>query len=230
MEKWGVTETSENIVIYQDEPILSRNGRKALNLFFKKLEWAFQNGRRDTGLKNGRRWWTTGGFKEYVHQANTQLGYTANQNVEDFTTLYGAMSPQAFNSFTENKFYWGNPDMKILILGASAYTKYTNSFDPKVRMVNPELTKRYGIAITDHNGSNGGTLHMVKSDDLSINLMGSEGMIVDFSHFQYMHMQNMDLQTILDVETNPHETVNEIYGQIGVHRTNPFAHWFIWNI
>jgi hypothetical protein len=229
LEKWSVAETTQNTVTYQAEPVLARNGRKALDRFFKKLEWAMQNGHKGTGVTNGKRWWTTGGFKEYVYQANTQLGYTANQNVEDFTTLYGTMSPQAFNMYIENKWYYGNPDMKYLILGATVYTKYCNAFDSKVRIVNPELTKKYGIQIVDHLGSNGGTMHIIKSDDLSINQMGNFGMIVDFSHFQYMHMQAMDLQIIKDVETNPHETVNEIYGQIGVHRTNPFAHWITWN-
>jgi len=229
LEKWSVDETTQNTSIYQDEAVLTRNGIRAMELFFKKLENAFAHGHKGTGLKNGRRWWTTGGFEEYVYQANSQLGYAALQNVEDFQATYGAMSPQNFNSMCENKFYYGDYEMKFLILGATAYTKYCNSFDPKVRVANPELTKKYGIQITDHMGSNGGVLHIVKSDDMSINRRGNEGYIVDFSHFQYMHLQNMDLQIIKDVETEPHETVNEIYGQIGVHRTNPFAHWIIYN-
>lgn len=229
LQKWGIDETTQNTRILQDESIMSRNGRRALEEFFKKLENAFQHGRKGTGVKNGRTWWTTGGFEEYVYTANTQLGYAALQNVEDFTTTYGAMSPQNFNSFLENKFYYGNPEMKVLVLGASAYTKYCNAFDPKVRIVNQKLSDTYGITITDHVGSNGGVMHITKSDDMSLNRRTNEGYIVDFAHFQYMHMDKMDLHIIEDVETEPHETVNEIYGQLGVHRTNPFAHWVIWN-
>jgi hypothetical protein len=55
--------------------------------------------------------------------------------------------------------------------------------------------------------------------------MSDYAYVIDPAHFQYGHLQNMDIKTITVPQVNPHAQEAEIYGQVTFKRTNPNAHW-----
>lgn len=247
LEKWGQTELSKDIVIYQDESQSERSGRKTLDLFFKKFELRLWNGRRHTALENGRRIWRSGGVDEYIENAGgptyaAQLGYTAydgdptnankKNHIIDFTEEFGAVSSQTLNSLLSDKFFWGNKLEKWWIMDNLAYTKISNAFDNKVRVqYNRELSMKYSLRITDLETSAGGVAHLVQHDLFSIYGTRNISYLLDFDYLKYMHLKNHDLMILMNVEKwlNIFEEVNYIYMNSGLQRRNPHALYKIIN-
>ena len=56
-------------------------------------------------------------------------------------------------------------------------------------------------------------------------------MIVDLEYVDLMVMQNMDLRVKQGVQDDDeHGEIDELYGQLGIHRTFPTAHAYIYGI
>lgn len=211
MRKWSATETEQNVNrFFTAEKTFQRNGRKALEEFFKELDVMATFGTRKTEVENGRRKWYTGGILEFIPSSN-YIGYT--------DSLFQTAN---FNSQIKNMFYYGS-QTKVALCGADFYTKFANMIDNKILL--PASTTSWGIEMMRFRASNGGTLMIAPSDSLSLNGMSDYCIVLDPSHFQYGHLQNMDIKTLTVPQTNPHEMEAEIYGQITFKRTNPDAHW-----
>jgi hypothetical protein len=93
------------------------------------------------------------------------------------------------------------------------------------KIILPAATNGWGVELTRYNATNGGTLLFAPSDTLSLHGMSDYAIVIDPAHFQYGHLQNMDIKTIMGSDINPHEMTAEIYGQVTFKRTNPDAHW-----
>ena len=119
-------------------------------------------------------------------------------------------------------FYYGS-QTKIMLTGADFYTKFSNMIDNKIML--PNAVNTWGINLLQFQATNGGTLLVAPSDTLSLHGMSDFAIVLDPDHFQYGHLQNMDIKVIPVNQTNPHEMEAEIYGQITIKRTNPKAHW-----
>ena len=167
-------------------------------------------GTRKTETENGRRKWYTGGILEYIPSSNY---------IEYDDSLFQTAN---FNEQIKNMFYYG-AQTKLMLAGADYYTKFSNMIDNKILV--PMQTNSWGVEMMKFKASNGGTLLIAPSDSLSLNGMSDYSIVVDPEHFQYGHLQNMDIKTIKVPHTNPHEMEAEIYGQITFKRTNPNAHW-----
>jgi len=211
MRKWSATETEQNVDrFFTKEKTFQRNGRRALEEFAKELDSIATFGTRKTETENGRRKWYTGGILEFIPSANV---------VPYSDTLFQTKN---FNEQLKDMFYYGS-QTKIVMAGADFYTKFSNMIDNKIIL--PAATNGWGVELTRFNATNGGTLLFAPSDTLSLHGMSDYAIVIDPAHFQYGHLQNMDIKT-LNVETvNPHEMEAEIYGQITFKRTNPQAHW-----
>lgn len=232
LEKWGVNIVVQNTDLYQDESVEERNGRRTNDQFWKGYEMKLIEGRRNKEPdSNGDTIWRTGGLIEYILQPQTTLGY-AGDNVVDFTGTYGPMSYQSFNRAFVDKFFYGNRQDKFLVLDVYAYAKICNAFDNKIRIPNKELSGKYGINIETIMTSGGGNVHIMVHDLLSVLGYQNQGLLVDFDHFKYMHLQKLDTQIVMNAEKgmNIFKTVNYMFQMAGVKRTNPFAHYLFFNL
>lgn len=232
LQKWGVNIVVQNTNIYQDESVEERNGRRTNDQFWKGFEIKLIEGRRNKETDaNGDTIWRTGGAIEYILQPQTKLGYLGD-NVVNFSGTYGPMSYQNFNRAFVDKFFYGNRQEKWLILDVAAYAKICNAFDNKIRIYNKELSGKYGINIETIMTSGGGMVHLVVHDLLSILGYTNQALLMDFDHFKYMHLQNLDTQIVMNAEKamNLFKTVNYMFQMAGVKRTNPFAHWLFFNL
>jgi hypothetical protein len=93
------------------------------------------------------------------------------------------------------------------------------------KIILPAATNSWGVEMQRFSATNGGTLLVAPSDTLSLHGMSDYCYVIDPAHFQYGHLQNMDIKTITVPQTNPHQMEAEIYGQITAKRTNPLAHF-----
>jgi len=211
MRKWAATETEQNIDrFFTNEKSFQRNGRRSLEEFFKELDVMATFGTRKTEIVNGRRKWYAGGIFEYVPQKN-YIGYT--------DSLFNTAN---FNTAVKDMFYFG-AQTKLVLAGADFYTKFSNMIDNKIIL--PAATNGWGVELQRYTATNGGTLLFAPSDTMSLHGMSDYAIVIDPAHFQYGHLQNMDINTITVPQTNPHEMEAEIYGQVTFKRTNPDAHW-----
>lgn len=215
MRKWSATETEQNVDrFFTREKTFQRNGRRALEEFTRELDAIATFGTRKTETENGRRKWYTGGILEYIPDSN-KIAYDDS-----------LFQTKNFNNQLKNMFYYGS-QTKLVLAGADFYTKFSNMIDNKIIL--PAATNGWGVELQRFNATNGGTLLFAPSDTLSLHGMSDYAIVIDPAHFQYGHLQNMDIKT-LNVETvNPHEMEAEIYGQITFKRTNPQAHWLFVN-
>lgn len=211
IRKWSATETEQNVNrFFTGEKTFQRNGRRALEEFFKELEMIATFGTRKTEVENGRRKWYAGGIFEYIPSSN-YIGYS--------DSLFQTAN---FNSTIKDMFYFGS-QTKLVLAGADFYTKFSNMIDNKIIL--PSAQTGWGVELMQFRASNGGTLLFAPSDTMSLHGMSDYAMVIDPDSFQYGHLQNMDIKTINVPQVNPHEMEAEIYGTITFKRTNPKAHW-----
>jgi len=211
MRKWAATETEQNVNrFFTNEKTFQRNGRRALKEFFAELEVSAMFGTRRTEVENGRRKWYAGGIHEFIPTSN-------------FVTYDDSLfQTKNFNTQTQDMFYYGS-QTKIALCGNTFYTQFANMIDNKIIL--PASTNSWGLEMMQFRTSAGGTLLITPSDTLSLHGMSDYMYVIDPAHFQYGHLQNMDITSITVPQTNPHEMEAEIYGQITFKRTNPKAHW-----
>lgn len=211
MRKWSATETEQNVDrFFSTEKTFQRNGRRALEEFFKELDVMALFGKRMTEVENGRRKWYAGGIHEFIPAGN-HVAYS--------DSLFDTKN---FNNQLKNMFYYG-AQTKLGTVGADFYTQFSNMIDNKIIL--PAAVNSWGVEMIRFSATNGGILLISPSDTLSLHGMSDYAYIIDPAHFQYGHLQNMDIRTLTVPQTNPHEMEAEIYGQITFKRTNPNAHW-----
>lgn len=211
MRKWSATETEQNVSrFFTAEKTFQRNGRRALEEFFKELDVLALFGTRRTEVENGRRKWYAGGIHEFIPTSN---------HIPYDDSLFQTKN---FNEEMKDMFYYGS-QTKVGLSGADFHVGFSNMIDNKIIL--PAATNSWGVDLTRFNGTNGGTLLLAASDTLSLHGMSDYMYVIDPAHFQYGHLQNMDIKTITVPQTNPHAMEAEIYGQITFKRTNPNAHW-----
>lgn len=211
MRKWGASEIEQNVNrFFSSENTFQRNGRRALEEFFKEMDMIATFGTRKTEVENGKRKWYTGGILEFIPSSN-YIGYDDS-----------LFQTKNFNSQLKDMFYFGS-QTKIVLAGANFYTKFSNMIDNKIML--PAAVNGWGIEMTQFNATNGGKLLFAPSDSLSLNGMSDYAVVLDPAHFQYGHLQGMDIKTITVPQTNPHMQEAEIYGTVTFKRTNPKAHW-----
>lgn len=211
MRKWSATETEQNVNrFFSSEKTFQKNGRKALEEFFKELDVLALFGSRRTEVENGRRKWYAGGIAEFIPASN---------HIDYDDSLFQTKN---FNEAMKGMFYYGS-QTKLALAGADFHIGFTNMIDNKIIL--PAAVNTWGLDLTSFSGTNGGKILLAASDTLSLHGMGDYMYIIDPSCFQYGHLQNMDIKTISVPQTNPHAQEAEIYGQITFKRTNPMAHW-----
>lgn len=211
MRKWAATEVEQKVKrFFTNEKTFQRNGRRALEEFFKELDTIALFGHRGTDVVNGRRRWFTGGIHEFIPSSNF---------VDYDDSLFQTKN---FNTQLKDMFYYGS-QTKIALCGADFYTKFSNMIDNKIIL--PAAVNSWGVELMKFNATNGGTLLFAPSDTLSLHGMSDYCYIIDPAHFQYGHLNEMDITVKTVPQTNIHEMEAEIYGSIIFKRTNPKAHW-----
>jgi hypothetical protein len=211
MRKWSATDVEQNVDrFFSSEKTFQRNGRRALEEFFKELDVMALFGSRRTETENGRRKWYTGGIAEFIPAGN-HIPYSDS-----------LFQTKNFNTQLKDMFYYGS-QTKIVVCGADFYTNFSNMIDNKIIL--PAATNSWGVELQKFNATNGGTLLFAPSDTLSLHGMSDYAYVIDPASFQYGHLQNMDINTITVPQVNPHQQEAEIFGSVTFKRTNPHAHW-----
>src|SRR5574343_1624777 len=141
MRKWSATETEQNVNrFFTSEKTFQRNGRRALEEFFKELDVIALFGSRRTEVENGRRKWYAGGIHEFIPAANHK-----NYNDSLFQT-------KNFNNELKDMFYYGS-QQKLMVTGADFYTDFSNMIDNKIIL--PAATNSWGLELIRFNATNG---------------------------------------------------------------------------
>jgi len=211
LRKWSATDIEMNVRrFYTNENTYSRNARMALEEFIKEVDMIATFGTRRTETENGKRKWYTGGILEFIPDSNK---ITYNDSL--FQT-------KNFNTQLKDMFYYGS-STKFGLCGADYYTSFSNMIDNKILL--PGAVNGWGVDLTQFRATNGGTLLLAPSDTLSLHGMSDYCIILDPAHFQYGHLQNMDIAARENVTVNPHIKEGEIFGTVTFKRTNPKAHW-----
>jgi len=232
-EKWGVDRVSESIKIRQNESISERNGRRQLAAFWKKVAIQRLFGRRNYYINSENRpVYETGGIDEYIETGNPDLNYVAQDHVIDFYNTYGPLSYASLVDFGKDKFYYGS-EKKWWIMDKNDYTAISTIFDNKIRIqYERDMSIQYGFEIESLKISGGGTFYLVQDEIFSLYGVTGTSYIIDFDYFEFVPLKGWDFQIMVDVEKgiNPFEKVNYLYMISGNKRTNPHAHYKVFNL
>ena len=244
LQKVGTARSAERVKTWQGESMLQRNTSRQVDLFWKKQELKSIFGRAKDGMYNispvdGSPIYEAGGIDEYIRTAQPKIGYypipasnsDPSGHIVNFALAHGAVNYQNLNTFGKDKFFYGS-QVKWWFMDDEPWTKITNSFDPKVRIsYNENLSLRYGFKISELEISGGGIFRMATSDMFSIYGLKNHSFIVDFDYFKPFVLEGEDFTMYIDVEKgmNILKRIDYLYMNRGYKRSNPFAHYVVYN-
>jgi len=224
---WGESETETNMNVYGKETMAQKAVRKRKD-FFREVEGALLFGRKYRDTYGGQNRWFTGGMVEYVAYSDVALDSTSR-----FMDFSGAFDLETFREKMEIAFRFGSQE-KVGFCGGKFFTVLLNNLEKFITM-NDGLSKKWGWQVftleTGH-----GLLHLLRHPLLrEMNTSGQAwayDMIgVDLKYVWLMKMKNMDVKIKQAVQDNDeHGQINELYGQLGLRRTHPSAHFIIYGI
>ena len=224
---WQETETETNMNVYGKED-MTEKGRQKRKELMREIDGALLFGRKFKDIVNGQNRWFTGGIAEYVANASTALDGTSR-----FLNHNGAFDLDTFYENMEIAFRYGSAE-KTAFCGGKFFTVLRQRLEKYITM-NDGLSKKWGWNVYDIDVGPG-TLHLVKHPLLRemdhTNKAWAYDMIgVDLAYVWLMVMKGMDIGVKTGVEDNDeHTKKNEIYGQLGLRRAHPSAHFIVYGI
>jgi hypothetical protein len=224
---WSETETESNTNVYGKETMAKKAVRNQKDLF-REVDIALLFGRKAKDQRNGQSRWRTGGIVEYVPAAGTALDGTARH-----IDISGAFDLETFREKMEIAFRYGS-DSKVAFCGGKFFTVLYNQLE-KFITANDGLSKKWGWTVFDLETGHG-MLHLLRHPafsefDTSGQAWAYDMVGVDLEYVDLMIMQNMDFRVKSSVnDDDEHQEKDELYGQVGLHRTHPTAHFVIYGI
>ena len=223
---WGETETEENTDVYGKESMAKKALRKRKD-FHREVDGALLFGRRYRDTVNGQSRWFTGGIVEYIPGTDSLDGTTR------FIDFSGAFDLETWREKCEIIFRYGGED-KLVFCGGKFFTVLLNNLE-KFISVNDTLSKKWGSTVstleTGHGLMNLVRHPLLSEFDTSGQAWAFDAIAIDLDYVDLMQMNGMDVKVRSNVEDNDeHGRIDEIYGQLGLHRTHPSAHAVIYGI
>ena len=224
---WGETETEGNTDVYGKEP-MAKKAMLARQKLIEEIDYDFIWGRRKRDTVNGQSRWWTGGLVEFVPGSSTALDSTSR--LIDFG---GAYDRDIMREKAEIIYRYGS-EVKHWFIGRKLWTVMMNA-DEKFLVMNDKLSQQFGWQVYEYDFGHGlAMIHTHRSfreKDSTTTPYAYDALIVDLEYVDLMVMQNMDLRVKQGVQDDDeHGEIDELYGQLGIHRTFPTAHAYIYGI
>lgn len=224
---WGETETEGNTDVYGKEPMPVK-AMIARQKLIEEIDYDFLFGRKKRDTVNGQSRWWTGGMVEYIPSSTTALDGVARHI--DFG---GAYDRDIMREKAEIIYRYGS-EVKHWFIGRKLWTVMMNA-DEKFITMNDKLTKQFGWQVYEYDFGHGlAILHThraFREKDSTITPYAYDAAILDLNYIDLMVMKNMDLKVKQSVQDDDeHGQIDELYGQIGLYRSFPSAHAYIYGI
>lgn len=224
---WSETETETNTNVYGKETMADKARRNRKDLF-REVDMAMFLGRKAVDTRNGQSRWRTGGIVENIPGATTAL-----DGVSRFMDMGGAFDLESFREKMEIAFRYGS-DSKVAFCGGKFFTVLYNTLE-KFIVMNDGLTKKWGWPVFDFETGHG-ILNLLRHPwfteaDTSGQAWAYDMIGVDLDYVDLMVMKNMDFKIKSNVnDDDEHQRKDELYGQVGLSRTHPTAHFYVYGI
>ena len=223
---WGETETEGNMNVYGKETMAMKAARIRKEMM-KEVNNQLFFGRKARDQRNGQSRWRTGGIVEFIPGTDSLDGVTR------FIDNGGAFDLETYRANMEIAFRYGS-DEKTTFNGGKFFTVLYNTLEKFITM-NDGLTKKWGWPVFDLETGHG-IQHLMRTpvltDMSTANQEWSFDQIgVDLEYLDLMVMKNMDFKVKQNVnDSDEHQTKNELYGQVGLSRSFPSAHFVVYGI
>lgn len=224
---WGETEHQKNTVMYGKETMSDKAVMNRRDLM-REIEHALFFGRKSKHVVSGQDQFKTGGIVEYVPGASASLDGDAR-----LINFSGAFDLELMRQYAEIIYRYGS-DTKWWFCGGKFFTVLLNTLE-KFIVMNDNLSRRWGWNVYELETGHGVALLMRHplfteisqgDNDYSYDIA-----VVDPEYVDLMVMNNMDIRVKSSVQDNDvHIMEDEITGTLGLRRTHPSAHAYIYGI
>lgn len=225
-EVWGETEVEKPINVYGKET-MEQKARKAYKKFFREQEYMFFFGRKgkQTGAGGNIRW-LSGGLVEFLPNAAAAL-----DGVSRLINFAGAFDLQLWREKMEIVHRYGS-ERKDHFVGGKFFTVLYNALESFIT-VNDEFSQRYGWTVNQLELGHGIDMlhrHPLFTDQATAsNDYSMDDAIVDMAYIK--QMLYIDVSYKQNIQTaRSHKREDELYSQVGLWRTFPSAHAYIYGI
>jgi len=224
---WSETETESNTNVYAKESMAQKAMRNRKD-FFRRVENALLFGRKASDIRNSQKRWRTGGIVEFMPGASAALDGTTR-----FINQAGAFTLDSFRENMEIAFRYGS-ESKVGFAGGKFFSVLLNNLEQFVRM-NDGLSRKWGWTVFELESGHG-LLELMRHPllseyDTSGQAYAYDLIGVDLEYVDLMIMKGMDVKVKQSVQDNDeHQKKNELYGQLGLRRTHPTAHFYYYGI
>jgi len=224
---WSETETESNMNVYGKETMTQKAARNRKDLF-REVDMALIMGRKASDLTNGQLRWRTGGIVEFIPGSTDALDGTSR-----FFDFAGAFDLETYRANMEIAFRYGS-DTKLTLNGGKFFTVLYNTLEKFITM-NDGLTRKWGWPVFEMETGHGIVQllrHPALSEyDTSGQAWAYDQIGIDLEYVDLMIMKGMDFKIKTSVnDEDEHQEKDELYGQIGLHRTHPTAHFYQYGI
>jgi len=224
---WSETETESNMDVYGKETMAQKAVRKRKD-FFRESDAALFFGRKWKDVVGSQNRWFTGGIIEETPGSSTALDGESR-----FMDFGGAFDLETFREKMEIAFRYGS-DSKVAFCGGKFFTVLFNNLE-KFITANDGLSKKWGWTVSDLETGHG-ILHLLRVPlfselDTTGQAWAYDMVGVDLDYVDLMIMKGMDVKIKSSVnDDDEHQEKDELYGQFGLHRTHPTAHFAMYGI
>lgn len=224
---WSETETEMNTNVYGKETMAQKAARNRKDMF-REVDMALFHGRKASDIRNGQLRWRTGGIVEFIPGASTALDGTSR-----FFDFGGAFDLETYRQNMEIAFRYGS-DTKLTFNGGKFFTVLYNTLEKFITM-NDGLSRKWGWPVMEMETGHG-IIQLLRHPwfteyDTSGQAWAYDQVGIDLEYVALMIMRNMDFKVKSDVNDNDeHQAKDELYGQIGLYRMHPTAHFYQYGI
>ena len=223
---WSETETQKNMNVYGKETMQEKAVRNRKDLF-REVDMAMFLGRKWVDTRNGQSRWRTGGVIENIPGTDSLDGTSR------FMNMAGAFDLETYRGLMEIAFRYGS-DEKTTFNGGKFFTVLYNTLEKFISM-NDGLTRKWGWPVFDMETGHG-IQHFLRHPwftemDTTGQAWAYDQVGVDLEYVKLMIMSGMDFKIKTGVnDDDEHQQKDELYGQIGLYRMFPSAHFVVYGI
>ena len=223
---WGETITNA-ATKYYGKLTMEQKAELSRQYLMRNIEFNALFGRKAySSDANGKRIWLSGGILEDIPGATD-----AEDGVSRLFNHGGPFRLDDMRRKMEIAFRYGNPRKeKLMLIGAKLYTEILNTLEASIEISLSEAkSMEWGLDVKSVNWGSGRTFMVIEPAFTSIsttsNDYGYDYFIIDLDYVDEMHVDGLDLQIKENVQNaNVLGVTHQLFGQIGLHRSNPSAH------
>lgn len=224
---WGETITNAATVMY-GKLTLEQKAELSRQYLMRQIEFMHLWGRKGyTFDANGKKIWFSGGMREFIPKADDPEG----DGISRIFNHGGPFRMDEMRKFMEIAFRVGNARReKLMLIGSELYVAILNTLEVVIDLALSEAKSlEWGINVKAVDWGVGKTFMVVEPAftvfSTPSNNYGFDYFVIDLDYVEEMHVNGLDLQIKENVQDRKVlGTIHQLFGQIGLHRTNPLAH------